>query len=167
MLLGTGSTGMLLKRDLPEEFVLAVQAKSDRLVSEEEFKEHVAWIKTQLYVHPGQRGPNEPDYFDICFAPARGFVYVYQYRQLPPHEHSTWAKTAKLVSEKTGLNTRLGHWYDIRVDVRKEGFDVFLDGEEVASVPTSDPAFRRGAIGLLGGESGAVAHFKELVVRSR
>ena len=166
MLLGTGSVGMLLNRDLPPAFVLTVKAKSERFVAAEKFKGHRAWIKIQLYVHAGRRGDKDPDYYDVCFAPEGGFVYVYRYTQLPPGEPTTWRKTAKLVSEKRGLNTRLGRWYEVRVDVRKEGFGVFLDGDEVASVPTPDAALRRGTIGLLGGESGALAYFRELVIRS-
>ena len=167
IVLGTGSVGMLLKKDLPEEFILNVKAKNERFASDEKFKGHTAWIKMQLYVHPGNRGETNPDYYDICFAPERGFVYVYRYTQLPPNEPSTWRKTIKIVSEKSELGTKLGRWYDIRVDVRREGFGVYLDGEEVASVLTPDEDFRKGSIGLLGGESGSLAYFKDLVIRRR
>ena len=165
MLLGTGSVGMLLKKNLPEEFVITLKAKNERWMSDDKFKGHTAWIKIQLYVHPGNRGEKNPDFYDVCFAPERGFVYVYKYTQLPPNEPSTWRKTMKLVSEKAGLGTRLGRWYDIRIEVRKQGFGMYLDGEEVASVATPDDAFHKGTIGLLGGESGSAAYFKDLAIR--
>jgi len=120
-----------------------------------------------LYIHPGNRGEKNPDYYDICFAPEREFVYVYKYTQLPPNEPSTWRKTIKIVSEKSKLGTELGRWYDIRIEVRKQGFGVYLDGEEVASVLTPDEDFRKGSIGLLGGESGSLAYFKDMVIRRR